>query len=155
MINNDIPFIMYWYNLVERSFVWWRIWAFQPKGLGYVPCIPYKGHILELQRSPSEGYWLVVSSIFSRIYIYILDNPSDWLIFFRWVETTNQVRYGNGSESIIQRRCPSPLRLARCHHGLRERNCAQCHGCEHGKLRFRCPECREKCPHGQFVRRLT
>ncbi|CAJ1380969.1 unnamed protein product [Effrenium voratum] len=42
--------------------------------------------------------------------------------------------------------------LRRCQHGHRARTCVQCHGCEHGKLHYRCQECREDCPHGKFFR---
>eukprot|EP00913_Durusdinium_trenchii_P032908 g30807.t1 len=44
---------------------------------------------------------------------------------------------------------------ARCIHGHRAKACAICRGCPHGRLPFRCPECRGSCPHGLFVRRCT
>ena len=55
-------------------------------------CTFWLRNVLLRQPSTVLFIWLVVSNIFIfYIYIHIWDNLSRWLIFFRGVETTNQV----------------------------------------------------------------
>ena len=60
--------------------------------------VPKISNLTQLFRN-SKNYWLVVWN-FLLFFLYIRKNHPNWLICFRWVQTTNQITFGKIHQEI-------------------------------------------------------
>ena len=60
--------------------------------------VPKISNLTQLFRN-SKNYWLVVWN-FLLFFLYIRKNHPNWLIYFRWVQTTNQITFGKIHQEI-------------------------------------------------------